>query len=115
MLWQDGKLHKLRFTPARRRVSAKYGNPPTLGRPAIARFIAPSNFSIALLNGFLRPAPIVPLSSCACPSEASSAEANRFPCAVALQEPSSGQTQGVASSASTYIFRPREALSWHPG
>jgi hypothetical protein len=27
-----------RFTPTRRRVSARYGKPPTLGRPAMARF-----------------------------------------------------------------------------
>jgi hypothetical protein len=50
-LWQTGSYHTFRMTPpACRRVSAKQGNPPTLGRIAAARFIAWFKFSIALLR-----------------------------------------------------------------
>src|ERR1017187_1273398 len=52
MLSQAGRNHRLRATPARRSASAKYGNPPTLGRPAMARFWAACRFSIALLITF---------------------------------------------------------------
>jgi hypothetical protein len=58
-LWHAGRNHRLRVTPAKRNVSARYGKPPTLGRIAIARWKAASKFSIALLmllpllaNGF---------------------------------------------------------------
>jgi len=40
----------LRVTPARRRVSARYGKPATKGRPAMARCSAACRFSIALLT-----------------------------------------------------------------
>ena len=35
-LWHAGKIQKFRVTPARRKVSARYGKPPTFGRLATA-------------------------------------------------------------------------------
>src|SRR5271154_2718683 len=52
-LWQDGNDHTLRVTPAFRRTSAKYGKPPTWGRPACATFRASVRLSIAWLTRFL--------------------------------------------------------------
>jgi hypothetical protein len=48
-LSQAGRNQRLRATPARRRVSPRYGNPPIFGRPAIARCCAACKFSIASL------------------------------------------------------------------
>src|SRR5580704_5269568 len=50
MLWHAGRNHWLRVTPARRRISARYGKPPTFGRTAIARLWAACKLSIALLT-----------------------------------------------------------------
>lgn len=52
-LWHAGSDQIFRLTPARRRVSARYGNPPTLGRIAAARLKALSKFSIAWLKRIL--------------------------------------------------------------
>jgi len=48
-LWHAGKYQRLRFTPTRRKVSARYGKPQTFGLPAIARCCASCSFSIAAL------------------------------------------------------------------
>jgi hypothetical protein len=48
-LWHAGSDQMLRVTPACRRLSARYGNPPTFGRMAAALCIAAFRLSIAVL------------------------------------------------------------------
>src|ERR1700689_2960396 len=52
-LWHPGRDQILRLAPARRRHSARKGNPPTFGRIAAACSIAFVKLSIALLMRFL--------------------------------------------------------------